>query len=132
MTLATRIKERRQALGLTQEELAQKVGLQKSAIAKYENGRVENIKRSMIAKMSDALQCKPSYLMGFDEDEVNIESEMMDTAYEKGKVLGEAFKDPDQIHLLKTYQNLSSDNQGKLIQFADALALLPKSGATPL
>ena len=28
------------------EELGEKIGLQKSAIAKYENGRVENIKRS--------------------------------------------------------------------------------------
>lgn len=68
MNMANRIKERRHALGLTQEELAQKVGLQKSAIAKYENGRVENIKKSMIAKMSAALECRPSYLMGWDDE----------------------------------------------------------------
>ncbi|MCE2603759.1 helix-turn-helix domain-containing protein, partial [Pseudomonas aeruginosa] len=49
--MADRIKSRRLALGYTQEELAEKVGLQKSAIAKYENGRVENMKRSMIEKM---------------------------------------------------------------------------------
>lgn len=67
MEMGERIKERRIALHYTQEELAQKLGLQKSAIAKYENGRVENIKRSIIALMSDVLECSPSYLMGLDD-----------------------------------------------------------------
>ena len=50
MCMSKRIKERRIAMGYTQEELASKLNLQKSAIAKYENGRVENIKRSTIEK----------------------------------------------------------------------------------
>lgn len=41
--------------------------MQKSAIAKYENGRVENIKRSVIAEMARVLECTPTYLMGWDE-----------------------------------------------------------------
>ncbi len=68
MGMADRIKERRLSMGYTQEELAEKIGLQKSAIAKYENGRVENIKRSVIAKMSEVLECSPSYLMGWDNN----------------------------------------------------------------
>ena len=68
MHMAQRIKERRIYMGLTQEMLASKLGLQKSAIAKYENGRVENIKRSVIAKMSEILQCSPAYLMGWDDN----------------------------------------------------------------
>lgn len=52
MCMAQRIKERRIEMGFTQEELATKLGLQKSAIAKYENGRVENIKRSVIQRMA--------------------------------------------------------------------------------
>lgn len=65
-----RIKERRLAMDYTQEELANKLGLQKSAIAKYENGRVENIKRSVIQKMATILECTPSYLMGWDDNSV--------------------------------------------------------------
>lgn len=68
--MPNRIKERRIAMGLTQEELAEKVGLQKSAIAKYENGRVENIKRSTIQNMANILHCKPSYLLAFDEEPI--------------------------------------------------------------
>lgn len=67
MGMAERIKERRLAMNFTQEELAQKLGLQKSAIAKYENGRVENIKRSIIAEMANILECNPAYLMGWDD-----------------------------------------------------------------
>lgn len=69
MEMKDRIKERRILLGFTQEELAERVGLQKSAIAKYENGRVENIKRSMILKMAEVLECAPCYLLGLDDSE---------------------------------------------------------------
>lgn len=69
-----RIKERRLALNLTQEELAQRLGLQKSAIAKYESGRVENIKRSVLAKMAEILECSPTYLMGWDDEQPSTPS----------------------------------------------------------
>lgn len=67
MDMGERIKSRRVEMGLTQEELAGRLGLQKSAIAKYENGRVENIKRSIIQKMAAVLDCSPCFLMGFDD-----------------------------------------------------------------
>lgn len=72
MGMAEIIKERRLAMGYTQEELAQKLGLQKSAIAKYENGRVENIKRSVIGEMAKVLECSPAYLMGWDNNIVPV------------------------------------------------------------
>lgn len=49
------IKDARIAKGLTQEQLGAIVGVQKSAIAKYENGRVVNIKRSTLQRLADAL-----------------------------------------------------------------------------
>lgn len=67
MGMAERIKEQRKAKGYTQTELGEKLGLQASAIAKYENGRVENMKRSIIKKMATVLECSPTYLMGLDE-----------------------------------------------------------------
>lgn len=69
MGMAERIKERRTIMGFTQEELGEKLGLQKSAIAKYENGRVENMKRSVIAEMATILDCSPSYLMGWEAED---------------------------------------------------------------
>lgn len=74
MKMNRRIRERRLALNLTQEELAHRLGMQKSAIAKYESGRVENIKRSTLAKMSEILECSPAYLMGWDDADSQIPS----------------------------------------------------------
>lgn len=74
MGMSERIKERRIAMGFTQEELGQKLGLQKSAIAKYENGRVKNIKRSVISSMAEFLECSPAYLMGWDDSPTSQET----------------------------------------------------------
>lgn len=63
MSMSKRIKEERLKMGLTQEQLAEQLGVQKSAIAKYENGRVENIKRSVIQKMATIFGCDPCYLL---------------------------------------------------------------------
>lgn len=63
MEIGTKIKKARIAKGLTQEELGLIVGVQKSAIAKYENGRIVNIKRSTIQKIASALNMRPSELI---------------------------------------------------------------------
>ena len=68
MNMGDRIKEMRKLRGFTQEELAQKLGLKDSAIAKYENGRVENIKRSVISEMAKVLECSPVYLLCLDDE----------------------------------------------------------------
>lgn len=73
------IKKLRKEKGITQEQLAKILGLQKSAIAKYENGRVKNIKRETIDAMAIYFGVKPSYILGeteealiLDEDEIQI------------------------------------------------------------
>lgn len=63
MDIGTRIKEARIAKGLTQEELGEMLGVQRSAIAKYEKGRVVNIKRSTLKKISDILGIPPAELI---------------------------------------------------------------------
>ena len=65
--MGDRIKALREARGMTQEELGEKIGVQKSAIRKYEKGSIENIKRSSIKIMADLFQVSPLYLMGLDE-----------------------------------------------------------------
>ena len=64
--MSIRIKEMRKSKGLTQKELAEKLGLKDSAIAKYENGRVENIKREIIKEMARIFDCNPLWLMGVE------------------------------------------------------------------
>ena len=63
MNVGSLIKQARLAKSLTQEELAEKVGVQKSAVAKWENGRVSEIKRSTLKKLSEALELNPNQLL---------------------------------------------------------------------
>lgn len=67
MELGKRVKARREELGITQEELAKKMGYRsRSSINKIELG-VNDISQSKIQQLADALQTTPAYLMGWDE-----------------------------------------------------------------
>jgi len=68
MTMGERIKYLRMREKMTQEQLGDVLGVQKSAIRKYEKGEVENIKRSTIKKMSEIFDVSPCFLMGWDDD----------------------------------------------------------------
>lgn len=67
--MASRIHQKRTELGMTMEELGKKVGVQRSAVNKWEHGMVSNMKRATISKLSDALNVSPSWLMGWDDIE---------------------------------------------------------------
>lgn len=67
MTMGEIIKMLRINAKMTQEELGEKLGVQKSAIRKYEKGEVENIKRSTIKKMADLFNVSPCYIMGWED-----------------------------------------------------------------
>lgn len=71
MNTGERIRELRTRSGMTQEQLGEKLGLKKSAIAKYENGRVENLKRETIEKLSQIFGVTPSYLLGIEDNDSN-------------------------------------------------------------
>ncbi len=63
MNIGDKIRAARLSKGMTQEELGRAVGVQKSAIAKYENGRVVNMKRTTLKGLSDILGIAPSELI---------------------------------------------------------------------
>ena len=63
MEIGQKIKKARLEMGLTQQELGDIVGVQKSALAKYESGRVVNIKRGTLQKIAKTLNIRPSELV---------------------------------------------------------------------
>ena len=99
MDMGTRIKEARIAKGMTQEELGKLVGVQKSAIAKYEKGRVVNIKRSTLQKIASALNINPTNLI-FEE-----------SPKEAAALHVKIIMDFELMDALKEYYCLSEDNQ---------------------
>lgn len=99
MNIGKKIKNARIAKGLTQEELGNIVGVQKSAIAKYENGRIVNIKRSTIQKIASALNIRPSELI-FEESPEDV-----------ADLHVRIITDFELMDMIKDYYKLSPDSQ---------------------
>lgn len=99
MEIGKKIKEARLAKGLTQQELGDIIGVQKSAIAKYENGRVINIKRSTMQKIASALNIRPSELL--------FEKSPEETADLHVKII----TDFELMTALEDYYRLTPENQ---------------------
>jgi len=67
LDIGERIKTLREDAGLTQEELGERLGIQKAAVHKYEKGTVKNIKRKTILELARIFDTSPTYIMGFDD-----------------------------------------------------------------
>jgi len=81
--LYKRIKERRTALGMSQEELARKAGYtSRSTIARIEHGEI-NLPQSKVVDIAKALRVTPSYLMGWEDEEVAMLTAMQEETMEK-------------------------------------------------
>ncbi|HBL0732896.1 TPA: helix-turn-helix transcriptional regulator [Kluyvera ascorbata] len=61
MSLATRVKERRKALNLTQVALAELTGVSQQAINRIESGIISRPR--YLLEISIALQCDPNWLL---------------------------------------------------------------------
>lgn len=72
MGLKENLKARRIELDLTLEEVANKVGIGRSTLHKYENGTIPNIPSERIEKLAATLETTPSRLMGWDTKEDTI------------------------------------------------------------
>jgi transcriptional regulator with XRE-family HTH domain len=65
---ATRIRQRREELGMTQDELSKKVGYgSRTTIAKIESGD-RDLTQSKIMAFAKALDVAPGYILGWDKD----------------------------------------------------------------
>lgn len=93
MSIGSRIKERRLALNLTQEELANRLNISKGAIANYEN-EVSTPKPDILFNVISILKCDANYLF---QDMINQPNNNILTAQE--------------YKIIESYRKL--DNRGK-------------------
>lgn len=73
MNIGDRIRQLREQLGLTQEEVGNKIGVTKATVNRYETGEID-IKRTIAIKLADVLNSTPSYIMGWEPDPSSEES----------------------------------------------------------
>lgn len=91
MSFATRLKQARENAGLTQLELAKKLGVTKSAIGNYENG-VSSPKDVVLLKIFDVLGVEPNFLF---QDSFNPTASENDGLSETEHYLVDTFRSLD-------------------------------------
>lgn len=116
------IKKRREELGLTQEELARKLGYKsKSTINKIEMG-INDISQTKVVAFASALDTTPAYLMGWTSNP-NVSTL-------KGNItpISDIKCDTDdEKKLLLSYRTLSSPNKKKVLSYCNGLEIIEKA-----
>lgn len=110
-TIGERIKLRRKELGISADELAEKLNVSRSTIFRYENGGIEKVPVEYIGTIAKALYTTPSYLMGWED---NLEC---DTDF-----VAEMFKDQEVVLNVKKLIDLRKENRKIVYEMIDFLS----------
>ena len=106
MTIGDKIRLHRKALGLTQTELGEKLGVKTNAVSKWECGRVDDIPTSKIKAMAKLFDVQPSYLIDEKQPAPTNEGEL----------------NAEDKRLLMMIHNLSPENRERIVAIIEALA----------
>ena len=121
MTIGQRIKQRREELNMSQEELAKRIGYKsRSSINKIELD-IYNLKQSKIKTIAEALDTTPAYIMGWDEDEAKLQ------LIRRECVLAKLIQDKYGLEAVKTvsfYLESNPSEREKLTKLLDGYSKL--------
>ena len=107
MTLGEKIRKRRIELNMTMDDLGNAIGVQRSAINKYEKGMITDLKRSTIHALAQALQVSPLYLL----DDDNGDEERLEALH----------RNPQLGLLFDRSRKMSSEDVEFMLQMADRI-----------
>ena len=117
MDVGQKIKDARLKKGLTQTQLGDSVGVTKSAVMKWEKGIVENIKRSMILKLSNTLDISPLDVLGIETEST-------------GKVPAEVLNKKEK-ELVNDFRSLNPEGQKAAAKVVKSFTTDPDYSAEP-
>ena len=86
---STKLKELRKSLGMTLDELAERVGTSKQTIHRYENGVITNVPPEKVESLAVALGTTPQELMGWEEEPAVAFGNVMPVSVKQLPVLGD-------------------------------------------
>lgn len=117
--MGSRIKALREKLGLTQDELAEILGVNRANISNYERGTIVNIPSEKLNKMADLFHTNVDYILGRTDDP--RESWMIAEESAKYDTQSKEEFDPEVRALARDIQNLEPKNRGLLKQLVDSM-----------
>lgn len=85
MNVGDRMKQRRKELKLSAEDVAERIGVNRSTVFRYEKGEIEKLPIEILVPLSEVLKTTPQSLMGWEEqpDIMPIYSQLESTRQEK-------------------------------------------------
>lgn len=109
MDTGAKIKQLRESLDMTQEDLGRLLGVKKAAINKYETGTVVNLKRSTIENLCNIFNVTPQYLLSdSDLSQPSSSAPELELTEQEGR-------------LLVTFRRLNKSQQERLIAYAEGM-----------
>lgn len=78
MNIGERIKNRRLELGLSVDEVAEKIGKNRATVYRYESREIEDLPTSVLEPLAKALRTTPAFLMGWDREPDEIDKKVLE------------------------------------------------------
>src|SRR6056297_2623116 len=109
-----RIRHRRWLVGMTQQQLAQAVGIKFQQIQKYETG-ANRVSASRLWDIADALDVEVSFFFeGLEQEE--------EAATETGGIPADILGDKEALELVRSYYSIPENQRRRLFDLARVLS----------
>jgi len=89
MSFGENIKRQRLALGMTLEEVANKVGVTRQTMSRYETGVIKSYSPETILKIAEVLQTTGSFLLGYEAENIGLGERLKNLRIKRGLTLDE-------------------------------------------
>lgn len=110
-----RIRHRRWMVGMTQQQLAEKVGIKFQQIQKYETG-MNRVSASRLWDISEALEVPVSFFFDGIDDEDAV------AAHTSSSIPGDIMADKEALELVRSYYSIPENQRRRLFELARVLS----------
>lgn len=113
-----RVRHRRWMVGMTQQQLAEKVGIKFQQIQKYETG-MNRISASRLWDISESLSVPVSYFFDGMDADVEATEEMTEA---QSAMPGDILADKEALELVRSYYAIPENQRRRLFELARVLS----------
>lgn len=133
MTIQEKIKTRRIELGMSQADLADKIGKSRGFISKIERHLIAPVSYEIIVNIANALDTTPEYLMNWHKPDEPPTVEDWDAEYNSDGKLADEVKliegvekqwGKSAVELMSMFNSLNAVGQQKVIDFVTDLTMI--------
>ena len=116
MTVGDRIRKHRELSGISQTDLAEKIGVSKQTLYKYEKNVITNIPSDKIEEIAKVLNVSESCLMGWENKEIELINEE-----EKGKSLAKLIANENMLDAVVKLSKLQPGDKEMVVNLINSL-----------